>query len=199
MANRVARDARIFAEARTAMRNLLRAGEQGATGQAIFGNPRWAHLWHGKLMRRLCKRNLVRRAARGAATGHGPPFTVYVASNELREVAEDNNALSNILWPSYDIPEFGAKETAEEEPRDITMANAELESIAQRVRQRLVGQSSGAPSHDDEPEEEVHDSLDAKLNALLQIQDVTMQNIVYMRERVDALTAEVVALRKAFE
>jgi len=196
MAMNVARDTRVFADARTQLRALIQAGEAGATGLDIFGDQGWHGRWQGHMIKRLRDRGLV------VAKTHpdNRRWKLLIATAGLRAVVDDDDSLTELIWPTHQLmlPEFGA------DPPDDTDPNVEIETIAARVRQRLEEREAPPALSDDEqttplPSGDMSLSMNAKLDAIIQIHDVAMQNIVYMREQVDALTKTLNALRKAWE
>lgn len=177
-----ARDAQHFREARAALKALVASGAQGATGKALLGESWKGARWGYMLLRRLELAGIV-HCERVRTGGMGHPVKLFFPTDELAEIVDNDEELGAVLWPkSHDEPEVIEDEDAEVVARAEALGRFE----------GTAAPDFDAPLPDDAPVVE-------PLEALVQMSATVLQNVVYMREKLDELRQQVADLRKAWE
>jgi hypothetical protein len=175
MAGSAADDARAFTEARVALRKLIDAGERGATGFAVLGESFRGGRWGAKFLRRLETSGVLRRRVGDGRTAH-----VFIANmpDALRALAQDDHQLAAALWP------------AQGEMRGERLPEAEAEQEEEQADDMEEPPEAG----DQHPLAQLLEVLQANLT----LTQATLENCVYLREKVDAMGKEIEKLRKAW-
>jgi hypothetical protein len=183
-----ARDARMLAEARKAITRLVALGPEGATGRELLGESFISGRWGRSFMRRLVDLDL-------ALTRESPPnglfgrrAHIFEGRPALQEYLADDQKLAAVLWPGTSYRDAAAATADQQEEEEHVPATAS-DDEPQQVE---ATQDDIASMLENVPEE-------ALLATAVKLCAMTLQNIVYMRERVDALTKEVADLKKAWE
>ena len=168
-----ARDARMFTKARAALRALIAAGETGATGEDIFGDDTWAgNNWTGAFIRLLKAEGVVTTAGFGSSR-HGRKPVMLVATPSLVALLHDDEALAQKLWGHR----------AEYQP-GADPAEPLLFPVVEQDGAPVASAPSAAPDADE------------TLQAVLKLSAATLENLVYVREQMAALTRAVAELQK---
>jgi len=217
--NNTAREARQRALVAGALSRL--AADAPLTGAALFGDEWGKHpgSWPRVFLRRLVADGLL--TAERAFTGRRRENLYSPADGvNLDAYLEDPGRLVALIWPSQ-APHQPAISGEDEEdaapnpaavgaeltdrlealgvlPDDEEARLGVLEAVADAVAALLALRASRAPRsgagarHEVPPPDEV-------LAAVLRLASATAENMIYIRERVDALVADVDALKKAWE
>lgn len=199
MAKSVAsRDARYFATTRAALALLIARGETGATGKELFGDAS-RDGWGRNLLQRMVERGLVTVLPREGTTR----VRTFVAVEALKALAEDDQRISALMWPSGKV---GVRE------EDVLRATKELagslpaydgDAFEPDVDDESVSEerSSVPPIAGAEDIERLLAGLPPEevIPTLVKLCSATLQNVVYMRQRVDKLITEFAKLREAWE
>lgn len=163
-----ARDARIFAKARAALKTLMSAGAQGSTGTALFGDD-WHGRWGYTFIQRLVLRRVVTERGYGeSVTGRKPKL--YAAAPELVSLVDDDNWLSSMLWPSGAPHEIPFSEMPRDEEPPLPTPHDDVQAIG----------------------------ANETLEAVLKLSAATLENVAHIREQLSALTRDVAELKKVW-
>jgi hypothetical protein len=163
----------MFTKARSALRVLISAGSTGATGEDIFGADTWAgNNWTGGFIRLLKAEGVVTTAGFGQSS-HGRKPLMLVATPSLGALLHDDEALAQKLWGHR----------AEYQP-GADPAEPLLFPVVEKDGSTEEGSPSAAPDTDE------------TLQAVLKLSAATLENLVYMREQMAALTRAVAELQK---
>jgi len=186
MASATARDARVVTAVRDGLRLLVSKGEAGAPGSVLFG-PLHSRDWTRRMMRRLERRGLIRSFPGLREGTYGPAnVTWYAALGGLSAAIASDTAVSQLLWPTALVSLTEPGEDEESEGGDSVTPPPTESASTGAVAEDITEMLANVPQ-------------EALLETAVKLCAMTLQNVVYLRERVDALAQEVSDLRKAWE
>lgn len=193
------RDARMLAEARNAIAMLIERGGAGATGRELLGESFLAGRWGRNFLRRLADQSLVTVGEPPSNGLFGRRAHVFVATDSLAPMAGDDAQIALLVWPGTSYLDRGAV-SADEGTETETEDDAAEEDVVVG-HGRLVDIEGAPASHHEDDIASMLENLpkEALLETAVKLCALTLQNVVYMRERVDALTKEISDLKKAWE
>jgi hypothetical protein len=178
------RDARMLAEARDAIAMLAERGGAGATGRELLGESFLSGRWGRNFIRRLSGRGLVTVEEPPPNGLFGRRAHVFVATASLAPLVGDDEQIALLVWPGTSYLE--SRSATDDE------ATATVEEEEEAPPGRPEGEDDVAALLENVPSE-------ALLETAIKLCAMTLQNVVYMRERVDALAKEIADLKKAWE
>jgi hypothetical protein len=183
------RQMRVMQEARAALDRLRAGRAEGMTRSEMFAPKPYHGTWRERFAARLFSDGLMRLVG-GREARAGRQAKLFAANPALAMFIGNDGWLSDMLWP---------RDPSRVAPRSASIPISETIAAIASVTAR--GQEAVITAPHREPAEPPTDapSREDKLDALLQMQDITMQNVVYMRERLDALTEQVEALGRIWQ